>query len=68
MACVEPRRNRDGEIISYRIRVNKGNDANGERLKPYVMTYKMDPNISNRQNMKILNEIVRKAMSNRQKR
>jgi len=58
MACVEPRRNRDGEIISYRIRVNKGNDANGERLKPYVMTYKMDPNISNRQNMKILNEIV----------
>ena len=58
MACVEPRRNRKGEIISYRIRVNKGSDSEGVRLKPYVKTYKMDPNVSTRQNMKLLNEAV----------
>ena len=33
MAYIDPRTNKDGEIISYRIRVSKGYDAEGKRLK-----------------------------------
>lgn len=40
MATITPRKNKNGEIISYTIRVYRGYDSNGERLKPYTMTYK----------------------------
>ena len=40
MAAITPRKNKNGEIISYTIRVYRGYDSNGERLKPYTMTYK----------------------------
>lgn len=40
MANITPRRNKNGEIISYRIRVSKGYDATGKKLNPYVMTWK----------------------------
>ena len=56
MAYIEPRRNKQGEIIAYRIRVNKGYDANGKKLNPYQMTFKPDPDKSDRQNAKALNE------------
>ena len=56
MAYIEPRKNKNGEIIAYRIRVNKGYDANGKKLKPYEMTFKPNPDKSDRQNMKALNE------------
>lgn len=56
MAYIEPRKNKYGEIISYRIRVNKGYDSNGKKLKPFEMTYKLDPKKSARQNLKALNE------------
>ena len=56
MAYIEPRKNKNGEIIAYRIRVNKGYDANGKKLKPYEMTFKPNPEKSDRQNMKALNE------------
>ena len=56
MAYIEPRKNKKGEIISYRIRVNKGYDANGKKLNPYQMTFKPDPDKSDRQNAKALNE------------
>lgn len=39
MANIQPRKNKDGEIISYSIRVHKGRDANGSQLKPYCMTW-----------------------------
>ena len=39
MAYIDPRTNKNGEIISYRIRVSRGYDAEGNRLKPYFMTY-----------------------------
>ena len=58
MAYIEPRKNKKGEIIAYRIRVNKGYDANGKKLKPYEMTFKPNPDRSDRQNMKELNETV----------
>lgn len=40
MAHVQPRKNKDGKIISYSIRVYKGSDINGNQLKPYTMTFK----------------------------
>ena len=58
MAYIEPRKNKKGEIIAYRIRVNKGYDANGKKLKPFEKTFKPDPEKSERQNMKALNEVA----------
>jgi integrase len=39
MANIQPRKNKDGKIISYSIRVHKGRDANNKQLKPYAMTW-----------------------------
>lgn len=39
MANIQPRKNREGKIISYSIRVHKGRDAHGNQLKPYSMTW-----------------------------
>lgn len=41
MANIQPRRNKDGKIISYSIRVFKGRDANGKQLKPHTMTFEI---------------------------
>ena len=49
MAYIDPRTNKNGEIISYRIRVSRGNDAEGNRLKPYFMTYIPEKGMSKRQ-------------------
>ena len=49
MAYIEPRTNKKGEIISYRIRVSRGYDAEGNRLKPYFMTYIPEEGMSKRQ-------------------
>ncbi len=50
------KKNKQGEIIAYRIRVNKGYDKNGKKLKPYEMNFKPDPEKTDRQNQKALNE------------
>lgn len=55
MANIRPRKNKDGEIISYEIRVFKGRDENGKQLKPYVMTYKPAPGMTAKQIEKELN-------------
>ena len=39
MANISARKNKKGEIISYRIRVSRGYDSNGKQLKPYEMTW-----------------------------
>ena len=49
MAYIDPRSNKNGEIISYRIRVSRGYDAEGNRLKPYFMTYIPEKGMSKRQ-------------------
>ena len=49
MAYIEPRTNKKGEIISYRIRVSRGYDAEGNRLKPYFMTWVPEEGMSKRQ-------------------
>ncbi len=38
MANITARKNEAGEIISYRIRVARGYDSSGKKLKPYEMT------------------------------
>ena len=43
MANIEARKNKDGVIVSYRIKVFKGRDSSGKRLKPYTTTFKPDP-------------------------
>ena len=40
MANITPRKNKNGEITSYTIRVYHGYDNKGKRLKPYSMSYK----------------------------
>lgn len=46
MANITKRTNKAGELVSYRIRVSRGYDAQGKKLKPYEMTWKPAPNMS----------------------
>lgn len=59
MANITPRRNKNGEITSYTIRVYHGYDSKGKRLKPYTMSYKPAPNMTAKQ---IEKEVQRQAM------
>ncbi len=56
MPSITPRKNKDGDIISYTIRVYHGYDSQGKRLKPYTMTYKPAPNMTAKQIEKELNK------------
>lgn len=58
MANIQPRRNKDGKIISYSIRVFKGRDSNGKQLKPFTTTFNFDPKWSER---KIQTELQKTA-------
>ena len=40
MANITPRHDKAGNVISYRIRVSRGYDLEGNKLKPYEMTFK----------------------------
>lgn len=55
MANITPRKNKNGEIISYRIRVSRGYDSSGKKLKPYEMTWKPAQGMTARQIEKELN-------------
>lgn len=44
MASVQPRYNKNGQLISFSIRVHRGTDAEGKPLKPWTTTYKVSPN------------------------
>lgn len=57
MPTITPRKNKDGEIISYTIRVYHGYDSKGKRLKPYSMTYKPSPNMTAKQVEKELQKV-----------
>lgn len=43
MANIQERRNKDGKLISYSIRVHRGRDANGKQLKPWTATFEVSP-------------------------
>lgn len=58
MANISERRNKNGEITSYRIRVNKGYNTNGKKLKPYEASFRPDINRTDKQNSKALNEFA----------
>lgn len=47
-----------GKIISYRIKVYKGWDSNGKRLKPYIKTWKVPENWGDNKIQKELNRIA----------
>lgn len=53
-----PRKDKDGNIISYQIRVFRGRDASSKRLKDYIMTWKPVPGMTKRQ---IEKELTRQA-------
>ena len=55
---ITPRRNKDGEIISYQIRVFRGRNADGTRLKDYMMTWRPTQGMTKRQ---ITKELERQA-------
>ena len=56
MASISTRKNKNGEIISYRIRVSRGYDIKGNKIKPYEMTYKPAPGMTDKQIEKELNK------------
>lgn len=58
MANISPRKDKEGNIISYTIRVYHGYDQNGKRLKPYTTTWKPDKFLSQRQNEKELEKFA----------
>ncbi len=58
MANITPRKDKHGEIISYQIRVFRGRDADGKRLKDYLMTWKPTAGMTKRQ---IEKEVERQA-------
>ena len=58
MANITPRKDKDGNIISYQIRVFRGRDTSGKQLKDYLMTWKPEPGMTQRQ---IKKELARQA-------
>lgn len=58
MANITPRKNKNGEVTSYTIRVYHGYDSKGKRLKPYTMSYRPAPGMTSKQ---IEKEIQRQA-------
>ena len=58
MANITPRKDKDGNIISYQIRVFRGRDASGKRLKDYILTWRPAPGMTKRQ---IEKELARQA-------
>lgn len=55
MANITPRKNKNGVITSYTIRVYHGYDGAGKRLKPYTMSWKPAPGMTAKQIEKELN-------------
>ena len=43
MANLQERRNKDGKLISYSIRVHRGRGSDGRQLKPATMTFTVEP-------------------------
>lgn len=43
MANLQERRNKEGKLVSYSIRVHRGRGADGKQLKPWTATFKVSP-------------------------
>lgn len=55
MANIEARKNKDGKIVSYRIKVYKGRDKSGKKLRPDILTWKVPEGWSENKIQKELN-------------
>lgn len=58
MANITPRRNKKGEIISYRVKVFRGYGEDKKQLNPFTATFKVPQGLSQRQIEKELNKFV----------
>ena len=58
MANIEKRVNSKGQVTSYRIRVYKGVEGDGRRMKPYTKTWTPEPDMSAKQIEKEINRIA----------
>ena len=58
MANITPRRNKNGNITSYTIRVHRGYDNNGKQLKPYIASFKPEKGMTAKQIAKELNRFA----------
>ena len=58
MAYIQSRKNKDGKIISWSVRVQRGYDKDGRQLKPYTATFKSDPDKTDKQNERALNKFA----------
>ena len=58
MANISERRDKNGTVISFQIRVFRCRDASGKRLKDYQMTWKPAPDMTPRQ---VKKELERQA-------
>lgn len=58
MATVTPRKNKNGDIISYQIQVYRGRSADGKKLKPYTTTWKVPKGLSEKKIQKELNRFT----------
>ena len=43
MANIQERRDKNGKLISYSIRVHRGRGADGKQLKPWTSTFEVSP-------------------------
>ena len=43
MANIQERRDKNGKLVSFSIRVHRGRDAEGKQLKPYTATFEVSP-------------------------
>lgn len=43
MANLQERRNKDGKLISYSIRIFRGRGPDGKQLKPFTATFEVKP-------------------------
>lgn len=43
MANIQERRDKNGKLISYSIRVHRGRGADGKQLKPWITTFEVSP-------------------------
>lgn len=43
MANIQERRNKDGKLVSFSIRVHRGRGADGKQLKPWTATFDVSP-------------------------
>ena len=58
MANISSRKNKDGKIVSYRIRVARGYDACGNKLRPFELTWAPPEGMTARQTEKELNRVA----------